>query len=92
MFHRILETIFFFQVAFEGFVEGVSQLGEEAAEAAKARTTRQHRTPRPAMREHNHRHRTEHTFQDLPPKFFSLFRQLTRFVFVYFLGELLGKE
>lgn len=92
MFHRILETIFFIQVAVESILEGAYQLGEEAVGAAKSKVKRRHKTPRPAVREHNHRHETEHTFKDLPPKFFSLFRQFSRYVFVSFLGALLGKE
>jgi len=94
MFHRILETIFFIQVAVESLVEGAYQLGEEAVDAAKSKVKRRHKTPRPAVREHNHRHHrheSEHTFKDLPPKFFSLFRQFSRYVFVSILGALLGK-
>jgi hypothetical protein len=95
MFHRILETIFFIQAAVESMVESACEVREEAVEAARSKVKRRHKTPRPAAREHNHRHHrheTEHTFKDLPSKFFSLFRQFSRFVFVSVLGELLGKE
>lgn len=33
-----------------------------------------------------------HTFKDLPGKFSSLFRQFSRYVFISFLGAILGKS
>ena len=33
-----------------------------------------------------------HTFKDLPDKFGSLFRQFSRYVFISFLGAILGKS
>jgi hypothetical protein len=97
MLHRILESIFFIQVAVESLVEGAREVGEDALLAAHSKMRRRrHRSPRPQMREHNNRHNRheppEHTLEDLPPKFYSLFRQFSRYVFVSILGELLGKE
>jgi hypothetical protein len=92
MFHRILKTFFFIQVATEYVVESVVQLGEEAYEETKSKFTRKRRQSYRKAHEQRNGSKRTHTFKDLPPKFGILARQFSRYVTISFLGLLLGKN
>jgi hypothetical protein len=92
MFHRILETFFLIQVFAQSALERACQLKDEALESVNLSSIIEKKSARARAHKERNGSGGTHTLDELPAKFRSLFRQISRYVFVSVLGAILGKS
>jgi hypothetical protein len=94
MFHRILETFFLVQVMIEGVVDSALNLKEEVLHSVCPKSVERENSTEfqePKARQRYY-YESTHTLEDLPPKFYCVFKQCTRYLFVSLLGAMLDRS